>query len=76
MNKFVNKLYVEPFVENTEDDFQDFVDLKIRQTLCINCGKPYHENLKVMWVDLSSGRILWWCLGHSVMWGSLSEKSK
>jgi len=74
MNK-ICKIYQEPYWENKEPDFQELVDRIIKTTSCVN-GCKYHDNLKVMWVDLHNGRILWWCLRHSVMWNSLNERSK
>ncbi|MFA5773022.1 MAG: hypothetical protein WC974_09855, partial [Thermoplasmata archaeon] len=68
MSEFVNKIYLEPFYEKTEDWFQEYVDRNIKQSVCINCGKPYHDNLKVMWTDLHNGRIIWWCISHAKMW--------
>lgn len=72
----MKKLYVEPFTENTEQDFQEMVEKVIKTTNCVNCGRPYNDNLKVMWVDLHSGKIIWWCLIHSKMWWALKDDSK
>ena len=73
MNKItVLKRYTEPYYENKEPEYQHFVDEMIKTTGCRRCGTPYHRNLKVMWVDLHSGKILWWCISHTKLWNEVN----
>lgn len=43
----------------TVDDTHD-----IEHTPCFNCGRPYDETKPLMFVRLSTGKLLWWHQNH------------